>query len=65
MALHIDKNGVGAVTPNYLTQGGVVSHPLQRLGEILHLPHAQPQAAAQNSGHPWFTGNDQTNLKIP
>lgn len=57
MALHVDKNGVGAVTPNYLYhQNGTVPDPMQRSGQIAHLPNASGESGSHRyaAGNPFF-----------
>lgn len=56
MGLHVDKNGVGSVTPNYLYHpNGHVPDPSQRAGTIPYLHHSPLTGMTQ--GHPWFGGN--------
>lgn len=67
MPLHVDKNGVGAVTPNYLYHSnGVVSDPSQRSGAVGHFPDANGNVAPSpgTGGHPWFGGN-RTAVQTP
>lgn len=65
MAYHIDENGIAHVTPVTLFNGnGIVSHPLQRLGQIAHLPDGNGVIYDHNQGHPYFGGTDRTKLKI-
>lgn len=65
MALHLDENGVGAVTPNYLfSANGTVAHPLQRAGVLPHLPSvAQANPYVGQTGHPWI-GSDRSQTVI-
>lgn len=63
MALHVDKNGVATVTPDYLYHpSGVVSHPLQRSGAIPHMPNGNGQVTGHLQGHGFF-GADRSVLK--
>jgi hypothetical protein len=57
MALHVDENGIGAVTPNYLFhQNGTVPHPLQLAGILPHLSNGAGGGEIHRyaNGNPFF-----------
>lgn len=65
MPLHVDENGVGVVTPDYLYHpNGTVPHPLQRTGAIDHMPHGDGTITGFFDGH-GFIGDDRTVAKTP